>query len=113
GEVLAEVRRIVGRHPEAQIRDVTGGPPTYSNPDHEMAEILSRHVVELGRSEPIRIPMLAGSDCRTWRQRGVPAFVYGTSPKNVSAPGESVLIDEFLHVVRVHALASLDYLLRP
>lgn len=108
--VLGMVHEIVARHPGATIVDVFGGPPLFSDPDHEMAGILSRNVTALGLPEPIRIPMLAGSDCRFWRAQGVPAFVYGTSPRNVSAPDESAVVAEFLHVVRVHALAALDYL---
>lgn len=108
--VIAMVREIVSRHEGATIREIFGGPPLFSEPDHEMAEIVSRNVTALGWAEPIRIPMLAASDCRFWRARGVPAFVYGTSPRNVSAPNESALVEEFLHVVRVHALAALDYL---
>jgi succinyl-diaminopimelate desuccinylase len=108
--VIARVRAIVDAHPGASIRDMVGGPPNFSDPEHEMVELLASYVVGQGYPEPIRIPMLAASDCRLWREKGVPAFVYGTSPRNVSAPNESVLVSEFLHVVRVHTLAALDYL---
>jgi succinyl-diaminopimelate desuccinylase len=108
--VIAKVRDIVASHPGASIRDMVGGQPNFSDPEHAMADLLSSHVVGQGYPEPIRIPMLAASDCRLWREQGVPAYVYGTSPRNVSAPNESVLVSEFLHVVRVHTLAALDYL---
>ncbi|MGI6853936.1 M20/M25/M40 family metallo-hydrolase [Mesorhizobium sp. 1B3] len=108
--VLEMVRQIIARNPGAEIRDVFGGPPLYSDPEHVMANIISANVRQLGHVDPIRIPMLAASDCRLWREKGVPAFVYGTSPRNVSAPNESVLVEEFLHVVRVHTLSALDYL---
>lgn len=108
--VIEMVRGIVASHPGTEIRNVFGGPPLFSDPDHEMASIIAGNVRALGYAEPIRIPMFAASDCRLWRERGVPAFVYGTSPRNVSAPNESALVEEFLHVVRVHTLSALDYL---
>lgn len=108
--VIEKVRSIVESHPGASLRDLVGSAPSFSDPEHEMANLLSAHVVARGYPEPIRIPMLAGSDCRFWRERGVPAFVYGTSPKNVSAPNETALLEEFLHVVRIHTLAAMDYL---
>ena len=61
-----------------------------------MAGLIASWVTSLGYPEPIRIPMLAGSDCRFWRARGVPAFVYGTSPRNVSAPTSSSSVSEVL-----------------
>ena len=109
-DILKMVHDIVGAHPEATIRDIVGGAALYSDPEHEMAELLSANVTALGYDEPVRIPMVAASDCRFWRERGVPALVYGTSPRNVSAPNESAVIEDFLHVVRVHALSALDYL---
>ncbi|MGA0598350.1 M20/M25/M40 family metallo-hydrolase [Enterovirga sp. CN4-39] len=109
--VLAELDRIVARHPGATVGELRqGSVPNYSDPTHEMAELIAANVQSLGWPEPIRIPMLAASDCRMWRERAVPAFVYGPSPKNVSAPNESVLIEEFLHAVRVHTLCAIDYL---
>jgi succinyl-diaminopimelate desuccinylase len=111
--VLDKVRAIVAEFPEASIHDITGGPALFSDPSHPMAEIISANVERQGYPTPLRIPMLAASDCRFWRERNVPAFVYGTSPRNVAAPNESALIEEFLHVVRVHTLSALDYLTAP
>jgi succinyl-diaminopimelate desuccinylase len=59
---------------------------------------------------PPAIVTLGGTDCRFWRARGVPAYVYGCSPDRMGAPDERVPIDEFLHIVRTHALSAFDYL---
>mgnify|MGYP001450430179 CR=1 FL=1 len=56
------------------------------------------------------IPSLAGTDARLWRERGVPAFSYGTTAANVAMRDEHTDIDEWQKVVRVHALSALDYL---
>jgi len=40
----------------------------------------------------------------------VPAYVYGCSPAGMGQPDESVRVDEFLHIVRTHALAAWRYL---
>jgi succinyl-diaminopimelate desuccinylase len=60
--------------------------------------------------EPQPIVSLGGTDSRFWRVKGVPAFVYGCSPAGMGAVDESVSIEEFHHVLRVHALAAFDYL---
>ena len=54
---------------------------------------------------------IGATDCRFWRARGVPAYVYGCSPEGMGVPNEAVKVDEYLTVLKVHALAALDYLL--
>ena len=54
---------------------------------------------------------IGGTDCRFWRERGIPAYVYGPSPNNMGAPDEYVSLDDLLGTVRVHALSAYDYLM--
>ena len=63
-----------------------------------------------GREEPVAAVSLGGTDAKHWRHRGVPAYIYGCTPNNMAKADEWVDIEEYLHVVRVHALAAADYL---
>lgn len=60
--------------------------------------------------EPVSIPSLGATDCKFWRYKDVPAFVYGVSPEGMAARDESVSVDEFLHVVKAHVLAGWEFL---
>ena len=60
--------------------------------------------------EPQPIVGLGGTDTRLWRYRDIPAYVYGPSPKGMGKTDERVGIEEFLHIVRTHALSAYDYL---
>ena len=53
---------------------------------------------------------LGATDCKHWRQNGVPSYVYGCRPTNMAKPDEYVEVEEFLHVLRTHALAAAAYL---
>ena len=53
---------------------------------------------------------LAATDARFWRLSGVPAYIYGCSPDVMGTYDESVGLEEFLNVVRVHALSAAAYL---
>jgi succinyl-diaminopimelate desuccinylase len=83
---------------------------SWSDPEHEMVGLLQRNAEAALGFRPPAIITLGGTDCRFWRARGVPAYVYGCSPDRMGAPDERVPIDEFLHVVRTHALSAFDYL---
>lgn len=53
---------------------------------------------------------LGASDAKHWRRLGVPAFLYGCSPNNMAKPDEWVDVEEYLHVVRSHALAAAAFM---
>ena len=55
---------------------------------------------------------IGGSDTRFWRYRGIPAYIYGPTPTGTGGSNEYVEIEEFLHVVRTHALSAIDFLSR-
>jgi succinyl-diaminopimelate desuccinylase len=112
-DVHAAVERIVARHRGVtwEARPVS---PTaaWSDPAHEMVAHLQRNAHALLGVWPPAVVSLGATDCRFWRAAGVPAYVYGPSPEGMGAPDESVRIDEFLHVVKTHALSAFDYLSR-
>lgn len=110
--VIAAVTAIVARYPEVtmELGKSHNFNASWSDPEHEMVGILQRNAAAKLGFEPPAIITLGGTDCRFWRARGVPAYVYGCSPDRMGAPDERVPIDEFLHVVRTHALSAFDYL---
>jgi succinyl-diaminopimelate desuccinylase len=113
-EVRRGVERIVARYPEASWEEGASQRvnATWSDPEHPMIGHLQDNVLALRGFRPPAIISLGGTDCRFWRAAGTPAYVYGCSPAGMGAPNESVAIDEFLHVVRTHALSAFDYLSR-
>lgn len=108
--VLAKVRQIVARYPEATFEEINHSAPSVCDPNHEMVGILRANARALGRPDPAPIVSLGGTDARLWRQRGIPAFVHGPFPRGMAQADEHVEIEEFLHVVRMHVLSSFDYL---
>jgi succinyl-diaminopimelate desuccinylase len=108
--VMAEVQKIVARHPEVSCREINYTPPSWCDPNGEMVRYIQQNVRALKGFEPQPIASLGGTDARLWRYRDVPAYVYGPFPRNMGAADENVEIEEFLHVVRTHMLAAYDYL---
>jgi len=112
-EVMAKVAAIVARYPMVTYEELLAGNPesSWSDPTHEMVGHLVRNAAPFLGHPPQPIVSLGGTDTRFWRRAGVPAFVYGCSPKGMGGIDESVSIAEFHHVLRTHALAAVDYLL--
>jgi succinyl-diaminopimelate desuccinylase len=77
-----------------------------------MVGIIQDNVEALAGFRPPPAMSIGGSDARFWRYRGLPAYIYGPTPVGVGGSNESVAIDEFLHVIRVHVLTAIDYLAR-
>lgn len=110
--VMAEVEAILGQYPDARVTPVGthSGEPTFSDPLHPMVGIIQRTVSGLTGTEPVPAVSLGASDAKHWRRRGVPAFLYGCTPNNMAKPDEWVDVEEYLHIVRTHALAAASFL---
>jgi succinyl-diaminopimelate desuccinylase len=109
---MAELERITARYPEARLTPVWthSAEPSTCDPNHPMVGILQGAVESLGRPKPAPVVSLGATDCKHWRHRGVPAYVYGCTPNNMAKGDEWIAIDEYLHVVRTHVLAAATYL---
>ena len=110
--VMAAVRRILSRYPEAAMEEINFSAPSVCDPNHEMVGIVRANATALGRPTPMPIVSLGGTDARLWRQRGIPAFVHGPFPRGMAQVDEHVEIDEYLHIVKMHVLSAFDYLTR-
>jgi succinyl-diaminopimelate desuccinylase len=110
--VLAEVDRIVARHPEISYVQDIYDPPSWNAPDTEMVEIVRSNARALAGIDPTPVVSLGGTDARLWRYKDVPATVYGPSPTGMGGVDEHVTVEQFLHVVRCHVLSAFDYMSR-
>jgi succinyl-diaminopimelate desuccinylase len=110
--LMREIEAIVAHYPEVAVQPVWthSAEPTVSRPNHPMLEILQATVKSLGRPEPVASVSLGATDMKHWRARGVPGYVYGCAPNNMAKPDEWVAIEEYLHIVRTHALAAASFL---
>lgn len=111
--VMAEVAAVLARYPTARVAEINSTPPSVCDPFGPMVRILQKNVEHLRGHVPPPIISLGGTDARLWRYVGVPAYVYGPSPASMGGRDEFVEIEEFLHIVRTHALSAYDYLTRP
>lgn len=108
--LMAELEAILARHPDARMDELIYAAPNISDPAGEMVGILQDNVERLMGFRPPPAVSIGGSDARFWRYRGIPAYIYGPTPTGVGGSDESVAVDEFPHIVRVHTLAAIDYL---
>jgi len=111
-DVLLEIDDILKSYPETtlEIQEAASNPASASDPKHPMLSILKHVIAEQSNHRPEAISGIGATDCKFFRYKGVPSFVYGPSPETMSMPDEHVPIDDFLHVLRTHALAAYDYL---
>jgi succinyl-diaminopimelate desuccinylase len=110
--VLERINAILKDHPETGFVEQAAAcnASSWSDPSHPLVALVQENVRALGMPTPLPACSLGGSDCKFWRYRGVPAFYYGPKPGRLAAGDESVDLEEFLHVVKVHAATAWDYL---
>ncbi len=108
--VLEEVEKIVKRYPEVDVEEINCHPSNWCNPYGEMVRYIQANVKMLKDFEPLPIVGLGCTDCRLWRYRNIPSYIYGPAPTGMGSVNEYVDIETFLHIVRTHVLSAYDYL---
>jgi succinyl-diaminopimelate desuccinylase len=84
--------------------------PSYTSPNSPLAQMVMRNATAVRGSAPVFTMTTAGTDGRYYRARGVPTVIYGPRPHNIAALNESVPVDEYLTVLKVHAATAVNFL---
>lgn len=110
--VLGHIRQILESFPEAElaVQDAASNPASYCTIDHPLLKAIADNAEQVIWRKPPGIPSFGATDCKFWRYVGVPAYSFGVSPETMAARDERVVIDEFLSVVKTHALAVWDHM---
>jgi len=110
-QVMAEVSKVLKKYPQASVEEMNFQPPSYCPPEGTMVDIIQKNVEAQRGFRPTPIVSLGGTDARLWRYRDIPAYVYGPFPNGMGSHDEHVALEEYLHIVKVHALSAYDYLM--
>jgi succinyl-diaminopimelate desuccinylase len=110
-ELLGEFEKILNKYEGTSYGIAGGHDPSVCDPEHEMVGIIARNAEAVRGIRPYPAISIGGTDCRFWRERGIPAYVYGPTPYNMGAPDEYVTLDDLLGTVHVHVLSAYDYLM--
>ncbi len=111
--VLALVEEILQDFPQVTMEEQSLPEEEGANwcdPEGEMLRIIQDTAEHIVGIRPAPVITLAATDARFWRNAGIPAYIYGCAFDLVGTYDESVAIEEFLNVVRVHTLAAATYL---
>ena len=109
-KIFNSIDEITKKFPEASMEQNMLNPPSHCNPDGDMMQILKSNVQDLRGFQPEPVVSLGGTDARLWRYKNIPAYVYGPTPTGMGSTNENVPIDDYLHLVKTHALSAYDYL---
>ena len=109
-KILNSITEITKKFPAVSMEQNMLNPPSHCDPDGDMMRILKSNVQELEGFQPEPVVSLGGTDARLWRYNNIPAYVYGPTPTGMGSINENVPIDDYLHILRTHALSAYDYL---
>lgn len=106
---VTPARETTGRAPGRPSAERTGE-PTWTSPDERLVRIVRANAAALIGKEPLYYLGLGATDGRLFRAHGVPTVIYGPRPFNMGGIDEHIAVDDFLTVIKVHALTIVDYL---
>jgi succinyl-diaminopimelate desuccinylase len=83
---------------------------TYSHPSSRMATVIGENAREVTGVDPFLSFTSGGTDCRYWRERGVPSVAYGPKVYAMGAANERIGITDLLTTAKVHMGTIIDFL---
>ncbi|KAK7180154.1 hypothetical protein DPSP01_012783 [Paraphaeosphaeria sporulosa] len=110
--ILGLIDQYLQDFPQAsyKVQEAASNPANFCTTEHPFAGIIAKCAEEVMSIKPVMLAGLGGTDCKFYRYRGIPTYVYGPSPKGMGGSHEAVSIDEFMAVVKTHTLAVWDFL---
>lgn len=109
-ELITAFDEVLRDHPGATYTIDHSTDPSWSDPNHEMVGLVQKNAQVVRGFAPLPGISIGGTDCRIWRAKGIPAYVYGPTPYNMGAPDEYVTLEDLFGTVHVHVLSAFDYL---
>ena len=106
----AKALEIAARFPETEVSILATDEPSWSDPDHPLLRSIRAGCERVISGNIAVVTSLGATDARHWRAAGVPSFTYGTTATNVAMADEHTVIDEWINVIKVHALAAFGFL---
>ncbi|QIE45301.1 M20 family metallopeptidase [Pseudohalocynthiibacter aestuariivivens] len=107
---LQAAEEIVAQHDDVTLEVLSTDEPSWSDPGHPMVAAVQSAAAEVLGTPIHTVTSLGATDARFWREAGVPAVTYGTTATHVAMVDEHTDIDEWINVIKVHALAAYNYL---
>jgi succinyl-diaminopimelate desuccinylase len=86
-QVLELISSLIPKYDEAtfelSVHEAASNPFSFSSISHPMVNLLADNaaLVAPNSDRPVAIPSMGATDCKHYRYAGVPAYVYGCSPK--------------------------------
>lgn len=110
--VIQVVQKILQDFPQARmsVQEAASNPSNFCPHDHRMVHVLAGNVAAITGKRPLAAPSLGATDCKFWRYRGVPAYVFGPAPDRMAIANEWVRVSEFITVIKAHVLSAWEYL---
>ena len=104
---------LLAKYPDVEMVELNRSEPNFCPSEHDLSRIMLANARAIKGHDVDPIVGLGATDTRIWRELGIPAYVYGPSPKTMGARDERIEIEEFIDVVKVHCLSAYDYLAGP
>jgi acetylornithine deacetylase/succinyl-diaminopimelate desuccinylase-like protein len=104
------VAEVLARHPGLSFQVLDRADPNWTDPRSEIVRLVAENGREVMGATPAMTIRAGFSDCRFYRERGIPCMVYGATAHHGNAPDEYVTVEDLETVYRVHTLTAFDFL---
>jgi succinyl-diaminopimelate desuccinylase len=84
--------------------------PSYTPPEAAIVSLTQTNAQTVTGKRPGLQISYGATDCRFFRYMGKPAAIYGPRVNNMGAPNETITVEDFFTVMKVHAATIIDFM---
>jgi len=109
-DVLSEIGKMRAQHKGLEYKIIDMIEANHTSPSEEIIQLMTRNAEAVRGGRIFLSSALGFTDCRCFRQKGIPAGIYGPLSYHMGSQDEHITVADLLDTVKVHVLTSFDYL---
>lgn len=109
-DLLKEIEAIRAQYRGIEIKVLHLKEPNHTPLDQEIIQLTLKNAEYVRGHQVYPSSGIGATDCRHFRNKGIPCSVYGPRSYQMGAPDEYITVKDLIDTVKVHTVTAFDYL---
>ncbi|MBW2058431.1 MAG: ArgE/DapE family deacylase [Deltaproteobacteria bacterium] len=109
-DILSKIQELGSRYQGIEYRVLHMIEPNHTPVEEEIVQLTLKNAEAVRGRRVFPSSGIGLTDCRFFRQKGIPACVYGPRSHRMGAQDEFITVQDLMDTVKVHTLTAFDYL---
>ncbi|MCX5839593.1 MAG: ArgE/DapE family deacylase [Deltaproteobacteria bacterium] len=109
-DIFLRIETIRSKYPGIEYKVNQVAEPNYTPIDQQIVQLVKKNAESVRGHRIYLSGGMNGTDCRHFRNRGIPACMYGPRNYQLGGTDEYIYVQDLMDAVKVHTLTAFDFL---